>query len=86
MHAIQFEIADDLCYKGFGHKAVPCIFELGVSRMKRGQNEPVQVKCTLCGERAIVSLPVDNLPVCPDPNCGGRRMVIEELLDEGKSY
>ncbi len=54
--------------------------------MKRGQNEPVQVKCTLCGERAIVSLPVENLPVCPNPECKGRRMVIEELLDEGKSY
>lgn len=54
--------------------------------MKRGPYEPVQVKCTGCGERAIVSLPVDNLPVCPNPDCDERRMVIEELLDEGKSY
>ena len=54
--------------------------------MKRGQNEPVQVKCTRCGKRGIVSLPVEDLPVCPDPGCEGRRMVIEELLDEGKSY
>ncbi len=72
--------------KVFGHKAVPCIFKLGVSRMKRGQNEPVQVKCTLCGKRAIVSLPVEDLPACQNSDCYGRRMVIEELLDEGKSF
>lgn len=54
--------------------------------MKRGENEPVQVRCPHCGSRSIVYLPVDNLPRCTNPECKGGRMVIEELLDEGKSY
>ena len=54
--------------------------------MKRGQNEPVQVKCNLCGKRAIVSLQVENLPAIRNSGYCGRRMVIEELLDEGRSF
>ena len=54
--------------------------------MKRGHKEPVQVRCPRCGERSIIYLPVDDLPVCPNPDCRGSRMIIEELLDEGKSF
>lgn len=54
--------------------------------MVRGKNEPVQVVCPRCRERSIIYLPVDDLPRCPNPACKGQRMVIEELLDEGKSY
>ncbi len=54
--------------------------------MKRGAKEPVQVRCPKCGQRSIVYLPVEDLPLCPNPDCDRSRMVIEELLDEGKSY
>lgn len=54
--------------------------------MKRGQNESVQVKCLRWGERAVVLLSVDDLPEFPIPDCMGRRMVIKEMLDEGKFY
>lgn len=54
--------------------------------MKRGEKEPIQVRCPRCGSRSIVYLPVADLPRCPNPECKGARMVIEELLDEGKSY
>lgn len=75
-------IATDLCYKGHGHKAVTCDFELGMSTMKRGQNEPALVKCDRRSERTIVSLPADDLPLCPNPDYEGMRMVIEKLIDE----
>jgi hypothetical protein len=52
----------------------------------RGENEPVLLVCPNCRETMIVYLPIENLPPCPNPECGGIRMVIEELLDEGKSY
>jgi hypothetical protein len=52
----------------------------------RGENEPVLLVCPNCRETMIVYLPIENLPPCPNPECGGTRMVIEELLDEGKSY
>ncbi len=67
-------------------KGVPCISKESVSSMKRGEKEPIQVRCPRCGSRSIVYLPVDDLPRCPNPECKGVRMVIEELLDEGKSY
>lgn len=51
--------------------------------MKRGKQEPVQVVCPRCRYTEIVYLPVEDLPKCPE--CGAQ-MVIEELLDEGKSY
>jgi len=65
---------------------VPCTHNKSVSSMKRGHNEPVQVRCPRCGRHAIVYLPLEDLPRCPNPECKGVRMVIEELLDEGKSY
>lgn len=52
----------------------------------RGENEPVLVVCPKCRETQIVYLPIEELPRCQNPECDGTRMVIEELLDEGKSY
>ncbi len=51
--------------------------------MSRGKKEPIQVLCLKCRYTQIVYLPLDDLPLCPE--CG-TRMVIQELLDEGKSY
>ena len=50
----------------------------------RGKNEPIQLICPKCRHQMIVYLPLDDLPRCPE--CREARMVIEELLDEGKSY
>jgi ribosomal protein S27E len=47
----------------------------------------VQLICPKCRYRTIVYLPLaddDDLPQCPQ--CGQAQMIIEELLDEGKSY
>ncbi|WP_167505965.1 hypothetical protein [Desulfosediminicola flagellatus] len=52
----------------------------------RGENEPVLLVCPKCRETMIVYLPIEDLPHCPNPECEGTRMIIEELLDEGKSY
>lgn len=54
--------------------------------MRRGENESVQLVCPRCRECMIVTLPLEDLPRCPNPECDGQRMVIEELLDEGKAY
>ncbi|GAB4258540.1 MAG: hypothetical protein Kow0092_06230 [Deferrisomatales bacterium] len=51
--------------------------------MERGEREPVQIVCPVCRHTEIIYFPVDDLPRCP--RCGAE-MVIEELLDEGKSY
>lgn len=51
----------------------------------RGQKEPVQLICPECRYQVIVYLPLDDdLPMCPQ--CRDVQMIIEELLDEGKSY
>lgn len=52
----------------------------------RGKNEPVELVCPMCRQRKIVYLPIEELPRCPNPQCKGVRMIIEELLDEGKSF
>lgn len=75
-------IAIDLCYKGHGHKAVTCDFELGMSTMKRGQNEPALVMCDRRRKWTTVPLPADDRTVCPNPGSKGMRMVSEELIDE----
>ncbi len=51
----------------------------------RGENEPVLLVCPKCKRTKIVYLPIEELPPCPNPECKGIRMVIEELLDEGMS-
>jgi ribosomal protein S27E len=45
--------------------------------------EAIEVKCPKCGRTQIVYLPEEEIPKCPD--CG-TQMLINELLDEGKSY
>ena len=45
--------------------------------------EAIEVKCPKCGRTQIVYLPEEEIPKCPD--CGPQ-MLINELLDEGKSY
>jgi hypothetical protein len=51
--------------------------------MERGKKEPIQVICPRCKFTEIVYLPCDDLPKCPQCDI---RMIIAELLDEGKSY
>jgi hypothetical protein len=52
--------------------------------MKRGQSEPVQVKCSKCDKGTFWSLPVDELPAGFHPDGTRKRMVIEALLDGKK--
>lgn len=52
--------------------------------MSRGKHEPVQLICPSCRFQMIVYLPLEDLPICPE--CNEVRMLIEELLDEGKAY
>ncbi len=49
----------------------------------REKAEAVQVKCPLCDHTEIVYLPREEIPKCPIHNV---EMIIQELLDEGKSY
>lgn len=49
----------------------------------REESEPVEVKCPKCDHTQIIYLPKEEMPKCPKCNI---RMVISELLDEGKSY
>ncbi|BCR03779.1 hypothetical protein DESUT3_08480 [Desulfuromonas versatilis] len=51
--------------------------------MERGKKEPIQVVCPRCKYTEIVYLPREDLPKCPDCSIP---MMIQELLDEGKSY
>jgi ribosomal protein S27E len=50
--------------------------------MQRDKAEPVQVECPTCRRTEIIYIPIEEMPRCP--KCG-IRMVIRELLDEGKS-
>lgn len=51
--------------------------------MERGKRESLEVVCPRCRYTQIVTLPIDDLPKCPQCNTP---MMISELLDEGKSY
>lgn len=46
-------------------------------------NEPVEVVCPDCQRTQIVYIPKEEIPKCPECK---RRMVLRELLREGKSY
>jgi len=50
--------------------------------ISKEKNEPVEVKCPKCGRTEIIYLPKEDIPVCPTCQI---KMVISELLDEGKS-
>ncbi|SHO49292.1 hypothetical protein [Desulfopila aestuarii] len=52
----------------------------------RGDQEPVLLVCPKCRETVIVYLPIEEFPRCQNPECEGVKMILEELLDEGKSY
>lgn len=43
--------------------------------------EAVEVRCPKCGFTQIIYIPKEEIPKCPND---GTRMVINELLDEGK--
>ena len=47
------------------------------------RNEPVEVICPECRRTEIVYIPKEDIPRCPDCD---RRMVLRELLREGKSH
>ena len=49
----------------------------------RDKKEPVQIKCPKCKFTQIIYIPQEDVPKCPDCRI---QMIIEELLDEGKSY
>ena len=51
--------------------------------MERGKKEPVEIICPKCRYTEIIYLPIEDLPRCPQCNT---KMLISELLDEGKSY
>jgi len=51
--------------------------------MEPAKKESVEVICPRCRYTQIVTLPMDDLPRCPQCKT---RMSISELLDEGKSY
>lgn len=50
---------------------------------KGASPEPIEVKCPRCGTTEIIYIPIEVFPVCPKCKI---EMVIEELLDEGKSF
>ena len=45
--------------------------------------QAVEVQCPRCKETQIVYIPKEPIPLCPVCKV---RMVIKELLEEGKSY
>jgi len=49
----------------------------------RDKREPLLVKCPKCRRTQIIYIPEEKIPRCPKCNV---EMIIEELLDEGKSY
>jgi len=51
--------------------------------MKAEKKEPIEVICPRCRFTEIAYLPCENFPRCPRCDIP---MMINELLDEGKSY
>jgi phage FluMu protein Com len=47
------------------------------------EKQTVEVICPKCRETKIITLPKDELPKCPQCRV---RMMINEILTEGKSY
>jgi len=50
---------------------------------KKERDEAVEIKCPRCNRTEILYLPKEDMPKCPRCRV---RMVIKELLKEGKSY
>lgn len=60
--------------------------ELTSRRLKlkmRDKIEAIEVKCSNCGRTQIIYIPKEDIPDCPDCR---KKMVIKELLDEGKAF
>ncbi len=55
----------------------------GKERRQLEKSEAVEVKCPSCHATQIVYLPREEIPKCPDCRV---RMIINEVLEEGKSY
>jgi ribosomal protein S27E len=49
----------------------------------RDKAEAIQIKCPTCDHTQIIYIPKEEIPKCPKCDI---RMIIGELLDEGKSY
>lgn len=49
----------------------------------REKKEPIEVMCPKCKQTKIIYIPKEEMPKCERCHI---RMVIRELLDEGKSY
>ncbi|MEE4253144.1 MAG: hypothetical protein V2I50_03770 [Desulfuromusa sp.] len=54
-----------------------------MDRSDRSKHEPVEIICPKCRYTEIIYLPITDLPLCPICKT---KMLINELLDEGKSY
>ena len=59
-----------------------CVLTSKESKMQE-KNQSVEIECPKCGRTEIVYIPKEEIGKCPE--CGVR-MVIKELLEEGKSY
>ena len=49
----------------------------------REKKEAIEVICPKCKRTAIIYIPKEDIPKCPDCDI---KMIIRELLTEGKSY
>jgi hypothetical protein len=49
----------------------------------REENQSVEVRCPKCDYTEIVYIPKEEIPKCPKCKV---RMLIREILEEGKSY
>ena len=58
-------------------------FAEGRRMPKKEKREAVEAVCPKCRRTEIVYLPDEDVPMCPRCRV---RMVIRELLNEGKSY
>jgi len=61
----------------------PFRFVLLMNSPKQEQGEAVEIKCPRCDRIEILYLPKEDMPKCPQCSV---RMVIKELLKEGKSF
>ena len=52
-------------------------------KRKSERNQAVEVICTKCHRSEIIYMPKEDIPRCPDCD---KKMVINEILTEGKSY
>jgi ribosomal protein S27E len=56
---------------------------MGDERRRKDHVEAVEVVCPRCNHTEIVYIPKEPIPQCP--RCK-RRMIVKEILTEGKSY